>query len=117
MYYLGIDGGGTKTKYVLVDKNLKKISEMEGSTIHIHQVGASGIKTQITENISNICNKAGISLNEIGYVFVGVPGYGESIEDMKTIDKVFEEIMKVPYSIDNDAVSGWAGGPTPYAYH
>ncbi len=110
MYYLGIDGGGTKTKYLLIDKNLKKVAESEGSTIHIHQVGIEGIKTQITENIAKICNEANITINDIGYIFAGVPGYGESIDDMNKIDKAFEDIMVVPYSIDNDAVNGWAGG-------
>lgn len=110
MYYLGIDGGGTKTKYLLVDENLKKVAESEGSTIHIHQVGIEGIKTQITENLSQICNEAKISIDDIKYIFAGVPGYGESKSDMEIIDKAFKEIIKVPYSIDNDAVNGWAGG-------
>lgn len=110
MYYLGIDGGGTKTKYLLVDENLKKVVESEGSTIHIHQVGIEGIKTQITENLSQICNEAKISIDDIKYIFAGVPGYGESKSDMEIIDKAFKEIIKVPYSIDNDAVNGWAGG-------
>lgn len=51
MYYLGIDGGGTKTKYTVVDDNLKKLLELEGGTIHIHQVGVEGIKKEITENL------------------------------------------------------------------
>lgn len=110
MYYLGIDGGGTKTKYLLINENLKKVAERDGSTIHIHQVGVEGIKIQVTENISKICNDANIELKDIGYIFAGVPGYGESIDDMEKIDKAFEDIMKVPYSIDNDAVNGWAGG-------
>lgn len=110
MFYLGIDGGGSKTKYLLVDEELKKVAEVEGSTIHIHQVGVEGIKTQITENITKICNEINISVNDIAYVFAGVPGYGESIDDMEKIDKAFKEVMNVPYSIDNDAVNGWAGG-------
>lgn len=110
MYYLGIDGGGTKTKYLLINENLKKVAESEGSTIHIHQVGIEGIKTQITENIAKICNEANITVKDINYIFAGVPGYGESIDDMNKIDKAFKDIMEVPYSIDNDAVNGWAGG-------
>lgn len=110
MYYLGIDGGGTKTKYLLVDNNLKTVAEIEGSTTHVHQVGIEGIKTQITENLLKICKKANISITDIGYVFAGIAGYGESIDDMEKIDKAFKDIMKVPYLIDNDAVNGWAGG-------
>ena len=110
MYYLGIDGGGTKTKYLLVNEELIKVAEIEGSTIHIHQVGVEGIKTQITENISKICTEANVSINDIAYAFAGVPGYGESMDDMEKIDQAFREVMQIPYSIDNDAVNGWAGG-------
>lgn len=110
MYYLGIDGGGTKTKYLLVNEELIKVAEIEGPTIHIHQVGVEGIKTQITENISKICKNASVSINDIAYAFAGVPGYGESMDDMEKIDQAFREVMKIPYSIDNDAVNGWAGG-------
>ena len=110
MYYLGIDGGGTKTKYLLVDKKLKKVAEREGSTIHIHQVGVEGIKSQLTENINKICEEANISVQDIAYVFAGVPGYGESLDDKEKIDEAIKEVMQVPYSIDNDSVNGWAGG-------
>lgn len=110
MYYLGIDGGGTKTKYLLVNEGLQKICEREGSTIHIHQVGVEGIKSQLKENISKICEEVNISTKDIAYAFAGVPGYGESLDDMVKIDKAIKEVMEVPYSIDNDAVNGWAGG-------
>lgn len=110
MYYLGIDGGGTKTKYLLVDENLQKVCEREGSTIHIHQVGVEGIKNELRENISKVCEEANISVKDISYAFAGVPGYGESLDDMVKIDEAIKEVMEVPYSIDNDAVNGWAGG-------
>lgn len=110
MYYLGIDGGGTKTKYLLVDENLQKVCEREGSTIHIHQVGVEGIKNELRENISKVCEEANIYVKDISYAFAGVPGYGESLDDMVKIDEAIKEVMEIPYSIDNDAVNGWAGG-------
>ncbi|GAA0086726.1 BadF/BadG/BcrA/BcrD ATPase family protein [Clostridium sp. CTA-7] len=110
MYYLGIDGGGTKTKYLLVNDKLEKVSEKEGSTIHIHQVGVDGIKKELRENIAKVCEEANIEFKDIAYAFAGVPGYGESLEDMEKIDKAIKEVMEIPYSIDNDAVNGWAGG-------
>jgi N-acetylglucosamine kinase-like BadF-type ATPase len=110
MYYLGIDGGGTKTKYLLVNDKLEKVSEKEGSTIHIHQVGVDGIKKELRENIAKVCEEANIEFKDIAYAFAGVPGYGESLDDMEKIDEAIKEVMKIPYSIDNDAVNGWAGG-------
>lgn len=110
MYYLGIDGGGTKTKYTVVDDNLKKLLELEGGTIHIHQVGVEGIKKEITENLEKIFSTLNIKAKDIAFTFAGVPGYGESLEDKKQIDKTFKELLDMPYKIENDAVNGWAAG-------
>lgn len=110
MYYLGIDGGGTKTKYTLVDENLKKVMEVEGGTTHIHQVGIEGIKKEITENLNNILETLNIKESDISYAFLGIPGYGESIEDKNKIDHLIKEIIKMPYRVDNDGLNAWAAG-------
>ena len=78
MYYLGIDGGGTKTRYLLVNNKLEKVYDAESSTIHIHQVGIDGLKNEITTNITTACKKANINLKYIAFIFAGVPGYCES---------------------------------------
>lgn len=110
MYYLGIDGGGTKTRYLLINDKLEKIYDGESSTIHVHQVGIDGLKNEITTNITKACKKANIKTKDIAFVFAGVPGYGESKEDKLKIDETIKEIIEVPYMIDNDAVNGWAAG-------
>ena len=78
MYYLGIDGGGTKTRYLLINDKLEKIYDGESSTIHVHQVGIDGLKNEITTNITKACKKANIKTKDISFVFAGVPCYGES---------------------------------------
>ncbi|MEG1287112.1 N-acetylglucosamine kinase [Clostridium sp.] len=114
MYYLGVDGGGTKTKYVLINNTLETVGECESSTIHIHQVGIDGIKSELKINIKKVCEQAGIEVSDIKHVFLGVPGYGESLDDKNKIDKAINEVMSgfmnVSYTVDNDAVNGWAAG-------
>jgi N-acetylglucosamine kinase-like BadF-type ATPase len=110
MYYLGIDGGGTKTKYTVADDNLEKVIELEGDTIHIHQIGIEGIKKEITEKLNIIFTELKISAEDIAYTFAGVPGYGESLDDMNQIDAAMKELFKMPYKMGNDAVNGWAAG-------
>lgn len=114
MYYLGVDGGGTKTKYILINEKLETVGECESSTIHIHQAGISGIKSELEINIAKICGQAKIEVSDIKYAFLGVPGYGESLNDKNRIDKavkeVMSDIMNVKYTVDNDAVNGWAAG-------
>lgn len=110
MYYLGVDGGGTKTKYVLIDEGLKKIAEIEGGTIHIHQVGVNGLTKELSKNIHELCSSKGIEEKDIAFAFLGVPGYGESLDDMNKIDYVVNEVINIPHMVDNDAVNGWAAG-------
>lgn len=111
MYYLGVDGGGTKTKYVLVNEDLKIVSEIERGTIHLHQIGIENLKKEVLNGIIDVCNKANIERTELEYIFLGVPGYGESKEDKKNIEEAIESVLKgYKYKIDNDCVSGWAAG-------
>ena len=110
MYYLGIDGGGTKTKYTLVDDNLKKVMEVEGGTTHLHQVGIEGVRKEITENLNNILGSLKIKESDIAYGFFGIPGYGESLGDQNKIDALIKEIINFPYTVGNDGLNAWAAG-------
>ncbi|MFQ9977588.1 N-acetylglucosamine kinase [Clostridium cadaveris] len=111
MYYLGVDGGGTKTRYILIDENFNTKVDIERGTIHIHQIGIEGLKREITTAVHDICDRAKISLSEIENIFLAIPGYGESENDKKIIDDALKEILKgVNYRADNDCVAGWAAG-------
>ena len=111
MYYLGVDGGGTKTRYLLVDEGLNIVNDIENVTIHIHQIGKEKLELELKENLNEICEKSGIKCNEIKYAFLGVPGYGESKNDIMDIDEVVEKVFNgINYTIGNDAVAGWAAG-------
>lgn len=111
MYYLGVDGGGTKTRYILIDESFNKKVDVERGTIHIQQVGIETLKKEIKNTISDICLKAKISISEIENIFLAVPGYGESQDDKKAIDDAVKEVLQdSKYTVDNDCVAGWAAG-------
>lgn len=111
MYYLGVDGGGTKTKYILVDENLNIVKVIEKGTIHIHQIGEENLKNELLESINKIISDVKINREDIGYVFLGVPGYGESENDKIIIDKILCEVLDgINYNVSNDSVVGWAAG-------
>ena len=44
MYYMGIDGGGTKTRYVIANQEMDVLVDFESETIHIHQIGADELR-------------------------------------------------------------------------
>lgn len=111
MYFLGVDGGGTKTKYLLIDKELKVIEEIESGTTHIHQIGKEKLIQVLNENLQLICEKSSINKSEIEYAFLGIPGYGESKSDIEDIEHSVNTVFNgINYSIGNDSVVGWAAG-------
>ncbi|MGG7077969.1 BadF/BadG/BcrA/BcrD ATPase family protein [Clostridium sardiniense] len=111
MYYLGVDGGGTKTRYILVDENLNIIKDVERGTIHIHQIGALNLRNELKSTLDIIISESNIRKNDIGHVFLGIPGYGESKSDKNIIDDIVGDIFNgINYTVGNDAVAGWAAG-------
>jgi len=57
MYYIGIDGGGTKTKCVLADNNLQIISSAEGEASNPLAVGFDNSASVILKLIKNVLSK------------------------------------------------------------
>ncbi|KEH93503.1 N-acetylglucosamine kinase [Clostridium novyi] len=110
MYYLGIDGGGTKTAFVLINNKGNILAEIEKSTCHHMQVGLDGFERVIKEGLKDILNIVRICSIDIEYTFLGIPGYGEVEKDDKSIEEILKRIFKNDrFTIGNDVVAGWAG--------
>ncbi len=111
MYYLGIDGGGTKTRYMIANEQLEIVADVTGPTIHIHQIGQEVLKQRLQETILETCKQANIALSELKFAFLGVPGYGESEADKIIINSIVADVLEgIAYRVDNDGVVGWAAG-------
>ena len=65
MYYLGIDGGGTKTAFVLINNKGNILAEIEKGTCHHMQVGLEGFERVIKEGLKDILNIASICSTDI----------------------------------------------------
>ena len=57
MYYMGIDGGGTKTRYVIANQEMDVLVDFESETIHIHQIGADELRNRLESHIKLACSK------------------------------------------------------------
>lgn len=107
MYYLGVDGGGTKTAFCLTDDTGKIVKLMETGTCHIDQVGQDGIRKVFSQFLSEL-EEMGIEKKSISGCFLGIPGYSEVEHWDKQIHQVASEFF-TSYHCGNDAVAGWAG--------
>lgn len=83
VYYLGIDGGGTKTAFALADSTGKIIRQLRLGPCNPFDVGIETTKTVLRAGIRQICQD--ISPAQI-FTFAGIAGavsgnYGESLRE------------------------------------
>ena len=110
MYYLGVDGGGTRTSLVLINEEGKIISYETKGTCHYIQVGFDKFQELLTTGVSYVCKKAGIKISEIAFSFFGLPGYGEIKDATPVQEKIVSDLLQNNrFKCGNDVEAGWAG--------
>jgi len=110
MYYLGVDGGGTKTAFLIIDQEGSILSYLTTETCHYMQIGMDNFKKVIKEGIKKSCSRAGIKIDQIAYAFFGVPGYGENDKDTVLMEKELAAVIpEANFKAGNDVEAGWAG--------
>lgn len=108
--YLGVDGGGTKTRFALIDSDGRLLGEAElGTTYHPH-VGLDGVRAVLAEGLAKVLGAAKLTPADIGYAFFGLPAYGEDSRATTQLQACPAAILgHHRYACDNDMVCGWAG--------
>lgn len=75
-YYIGVDGGGTKTAFALFDENKNMLETVEGAGSNHENLESSfdGASDVIMEGIKALCAKAGIALSDVSFTLMGLAG-------------------------------------------
>ncbi len=104
-YLLGIDGGGSKTALLCLDREGRVVGEALAGTTYYRQIGADGVIRELREGIGG-CLPAGAE----AAVCFGMPGYGDSPgEDAAAAAEIAAAFPKLRFRFVNDAEVGWAG--------
>ncbi|MEX6585606.1 N-acetylglucosamine kinase [Paraclostridium bifermentans] len=110
MYYIGVDGGGTKTTFTMINNMGEKITQYTTKTTHYEQVGFDGLEDTLNEGLSKIIEKSNVDIDKIDSVFLGIPGYGEVKSVVKKINCICERVFnKIEFRIGNDVEAGFEG--------
>ena len=108
--YLGVDGGGSKTAFALIDDAGRVVARATAPTSYYFNDGFEIVEKSLAQGVTDICAQAGIATSDIDAAFFGLPGYGEASGDIKQLDAVPSGVLgHNRYSCDNDMVCGWAG--------
>lgn len=95
-YFLGIDGGGTKTAFKLVDENNNLISKTYKGSSNPNDVGMENAVAVLKEGINEVCG--GIPYSKIT-MFAGLSGGGLTGDNNKRFGRFFSKFGF--YSFEN----------------
>jgi len=108
--YLGVDGGGSKTLFLLIDEQGQVLgTHTEGPAYHL-EIGLEALEAMLSRGISSTLQQAGMAPSELTFAFLGVPAYGEDRSLQARLDAAPAAALPAGrYRCGNDVVCGWAG--------
>jgi N-acetylglucosamine kinase-like BadF-type ATPase len=108
--FLGIDGGGSKTAFLLIDESGKVLSSHTEGPAYYLEVGFAPMKEMLARGILATLKPVAIWPSSIHFSFLGLPAYGEDSALLKALDAAASPTLAADrYRCGNDAVCGWAG--------
>lgn len=108
--YLGVDGGGTKTRFALIDDRERLLAEARLGTTYHPQVGLQGVHDVLSAGIATVLATAGATAADVRHAFFGLPAHGEDSRIAPRLEAIPRILLGHDrYTCDNDMVCGWAG--------
>lgn len=108
--YLGVDGGGTKTCFVLLDAGGALVAQQVSASGYYLQIGLDALTDRIGEGVAGVLAQAGATGTDIRHAFFGMPAYGEDSRVTPALDALPRTILGHDrYRCGNDMICGWAG--------
>jgi len=106
-YYLGIDGGGTKTAFCLIDDNLKVCETIISGPTSIDTVDEQSIKSNLEKALKQISIDG-----KIVSCFAGIGGITSREDEEKIIQilKSFSVLKDAKIKAGNDVINALIGG-------
>lgn len=108
--FLGVDGGGSKTRFVLIDERGEVLaSHREGSAYYL-EIGLDSTREMLVGGIQQTLRQAGVPESDLTYAFISLPSYGEDQSLIELLDALPSAALPGRrYQCDNDMVCAWAG--------
>lgn len=108
--FLGVDGGGTKTAFVLVDRSGRELARHEGGSSYHVEIGVERLHVVLREGVQAVLGQAGASPEDVVFAFFGLPAHGEDSRIQPVLDVIPEALLgHRRYACGNDMICGWAG--------
>lgn len=108
--FLGVDGGGTKTAYALVDPEGQLRASHVGPSVDHLAGGIELARQRLKDGVTATLAAAGIAADGVRHAFFGLPAYGEDPAATVALDALPAAALAAGrYRCGNDMVCSWAG--------
>lgn len=109
-WYVGVDGGGTKTAFAISTNDGAVVMQIERSGCSYQMIGIAGTVSLIATGIRECLAAVDATLDDCAGCCLGVPCYGESGEnDVLLMQELRKALAPAPIYLVNDVEVGWAG--------
>ena len=109
-YYIGIDGGGSKTIFAIAKEDGNILGTVKAGSAFYKQIGEEGVLELLRKGIKEVCDFAEGDSTEIASICFGMPAWGESpVNDKIMEEKILSAFPEWNIHIVNDCEVGWAG--------
>ncbi|MGD1816131.1 MAG: N-acetylglucosamine kinase [Pleomorphochaeta sp.] len=109
-YFLGVDGGGTKTKFILTDYNLNIINSYTSKGCDFHHIGVNGVCNVFKTGLDNLLDDKLIKKQDIISATWGISCFGETPSiDSQIVAFLKELLPNTKQQFFNDVELGIAG--------
>ncbi|MEJ0061545.1 MAG: BadF/BadG/BcrA/BcrD ATPase family protein [Terricaulis sp.] len=107
---LGVDGGGTKTSFLLLRADGAVLAEHRDDGAYHVQIGMPALRVLLAHGVAAVLSKANLKPDEIAFAFFGLPAFGEDSRLTAELEALPANIFPHHrFACGNDMVSGWAG--------
>jgi N-acetylglucosamine kinase-like BadF-type ATPase len=108
--YLGVDGGGTKTTFVLIDSDGRIRATHLAAGSYYLTIGIEALGNLLAEGVAGVLTKAALRAEDLDFSFFGLPAYGEDTALIGALSGLPERCLPAGrYLCGNDMICGWAG--------
>jgi N-acetylglucosamine kinase-like BadF-type ATPase len=108
--FLGVDGGGTKTEFLLIDEDGTVLASRRDGSAYYLETGVDALGVMLATGMRDMLEKASISPANVTFAAIGLPAYGEDSGLLPRLDRLAAAVISTErYRCVNDMVCGWAG--------
>lgn len=108
--FLGVDAGGTKTCFVLMDGDGATVARHTAPSGYYLQIGLDGLAARLSDGVALTLAEAGVTAGAIDHAFFGLPSHGEDSRITPALNALPRGVLGHDrYGCGNDMICGWAG--------